>query len=145
MPKALWTQLPSYRKKMAKQVKSQIVQKKKLVQAKQREPRKRITFVSDRQAALKRKYNTLLDLLYGNPRKARCGVLGCVKPMEDNHHTKGRRGPLLLDARWFIPVCRGCHRITLEEPERARQMMGRNPQGTMIPLLCAKGGWNHSE
>lgn len=142
--KALWTTLPSYKKKLAKQASVKANQKQQSVQAKRREPKKRISFVSSNQAVLKRQYNKLLDLLYGNPRKAKCGVQGCLSVMDDNHHTFGTAGTLYLDARLFVPACRSCHNIAKDDPERARQMTGVNPQGKMIPFLCEKGQWNHS-
>lgn len=57
---------------------------------------------------------------------------GCRKRSEDVHHTRGRAGPLLLDERFWMPVCRHCHDwIRANVPEaRARG------------FLCQEGQWN---
>ena len=51
---------------------------------------------------------------------------------EDVHHTRGRAGTLLLDERFWLPVCRGAHRFIQENPAEARR----------LGLLCGVGQWN---
>lgn len=53
-------------------------------------------------------------------------------PCEDNHHKRGRLGPLLMDERYWIPVCRNLHDWIGNHPEEARK----------VGLLCQPGEWN---
>ncbi len=60
-----------------------------------------------------------------------CSGPVCRQPTSDVHHTRGRSGSLLLDERFWRPVCRKCHDWIAAEPEAARA----------VGLLCAKGDW----
>lgn len=53
-------------------------------------------------------------------------------PATQIHHTRGRAGTLLLDARFWKGVCAGIHDYIGDKPDWARE------EG----LLCAKGDWN---
>lgn len=57
---------------------------------------------------------------------------GCMSSATQVHHSRGRRGNLLLDKRFWIPLCAQCHRFVHDHPEEARE----------LGLLCAKGDWN---
>ena len=48
------------------------------------------------------------------------------------HHTRGRRGALLLDKRFWVAVSDAGHRWIESNPDKARA----------LGLLCAKGQWN---
>lgn len=48
------------------------------------------------------------------------------------HHCNGRTGSLLMDKRFWVPVCAEHHRWIHDHPEQARER----------GLLCAKGQWN---
>lgn len=48
------------------------------------------------------------------------------------HHTRGRRGALLLDKRHWVAVSDAGHRWVETNPDKARA----------LGLLCAKGQWN---
>lgn len=43
-------------------------------------------------------------------------------PSTDVHHRKYRYGPLLFDQRWWMAVCRRCHKKIHENVKWARQM-----------------------
>lgn len=44
----------------------------------------------------------------------------CGKPADTIQHAKGRRGDLLLDKRWWIPLCwNPCHSWVTEHPAEA--------------------------
>lgn len=45
----------------------------------------------------------------------------CCRPAVDVHHTRGRTGTLLLDTRFWVPVCRECHNWIQDNPAEARQ------------------------
>lgn len=38
-----------------------------------------------------------------------CMVSGCCNKSSDLHHKMGRIGKALIDTKWFMAVCRGCH------------------------------------
>lgn len=40
----------------------------------------------------------------------------------DIHHSKGRVGKLLLDVKYFVPVCRSCHRKIEDNPNMAKEL-----------------------
>lgn len=65
-----------------------------------------------------------------------CGVCH-KKPTSDVHHSRGRLGPLLMDQRFWIPVCRTCHDWIGSNPDAARKLTWKS-----IAVLCAKGEWN---
>jgi len=51
---------------------------------------------------------------------------------DDVHHCRGRASTLLIDARWWIPVCRNCHDFIQRNPKEARAR----------GWLCDWGQWN---
>lgn len=50
------------------------------------------------------------------------------------HHSRGRVSTLLLDERFWIPLCAGAHDFVGEHPNMAREQK----------LLCAVGDWNRA-
>lgn len=64
-----------------------------------------------------------------------CCVPGCLNAAMDLHHSRGRVGKLLLDERYWKPLCREHHVKAHEDIEWARGM------GLLPPL----GGWNTAE
>ena len=50
------------------------------------------------------------------------------------HHVHGKLGSLLLDARWWVPVCFSGHRFIEDNKAWAREKK----------LLCAKDDWNRA-
>lgn len=66
----------------------------------------------------------------------KCGVCAFGKTI-DVHHSRGKLGPLLIDQRFWIPVCRTCHDWIGSNPDAARKLTWNG-----IPVLCAKGEWN---
>ena len=50
----------------------------------------------------------------------------------DNHHKHGKLGKLLMDERFWIPVCRSCH-AWIDANRKAAQALG---------LLAPAGQWN---
>jgi hypothetical protein len=48
---------------------------------------------------------------------------GAIKPTSDVHHRMGCEGDLLLDERWWMPVCRACH-AWIEDHGREARVLG---------------------
>jgi hypothetical protein len=46
----------------------------------------------------------------------------CTQVSTDVHHMKGRVGSLLLDERYWLSVCRGCHYWIEMRPEAAKAL-----------------------
>lgn len=104
----------------------------------------RIRPVSERRASLMRLYysrarkfkrltNCFCAGLY--PGKNGGTFVVCAKKYHactDVHHSRGRAGSLLIDERFWIPVCRRAHNWIQANPERARA----------LGLLCQPGEWN---
>lgn len=65
----------------------------------------------------------------------RCAFPGCGKRHIDCHHTRGRAGSLLMDERFWLPICRRHHLWIDLNPTEARE----------LGLLCAKGNWNNPQ
>ena len=61
-----------------------------------------------------------------------CRFPGCKKPTTDVHHSRGRAGSLLLDKRFWIPLCREHHDWVGVNMGAARK----------LGLLCETGLWN---
>ncbi len=65
----------------------------------------------------------------------------CHAPEVEVHHQRGRVGALLNDQRFWIPLCRRCHRNVHDHPDASRIL--RVLVGDQwMPLLCARGDWN---
>lgn len=62
----------------------------------------------------------------------RCAFPGCGRRDVDCHHTRGRAGTLLMDERFWQPVCRRHHDWVAAHPREARD----------FGLLCQAGLWN---
>jgi hypothetical protein len=76
---------------------------------------RRIRPVSKAQAKRLAEYRKVrAEYLKDNPFCESCGW-----PATDVHHKKGRVGSLLLDKRYFIGLCRGCHRRVDSERKMA--------------------------
>lgn len=66
------------------------------------------------------------------PENRYCGRIGCTARATDVHHSRGRIGALLLDERFWIPICRECHVWIHQHPAAARN------HGLLAPV----GQWN---
>lgn len=141
---ALWTQLPSARKRLEAASASRLSSKANLLadrrgkaaaKATERRlerskmTRKRIRPVSKRKAAERKLYVANRDAYLATHKVC----WGCFKPSRlELHHVRGRLGPLLLDERHWMALCPACHRWVHENIEAARK---RN-------LIAAAGDWN---
>ena len=67
-----------------------------------------------------------------NPVNLMCGHPHCGSKANDCHHKLGRAGKLILDERYWVPVCQTHHEWIHTHPEAARK----------VGLLCAVGKWN---
>lgn len=115
--KALWMSLPSYRKK------------------RETKARQRIRPVSKRISAAKRKYRARVKVwLDENPRCFACPQISPfnVRFATECHHFRGRLGSLLMDERYWRPVCHSCHMYIHGFVEHARR----------LGLICKEGDWN---
>lgn len=45
-----------------------------------------------------------------------------IKLARECHHMRGRNGDLLLDERWWLPVCVSCHRWITDHGKQAREL-----------------------
>lgn len=55
------------------------------------------------------------------PKNARC--LACnLRKTDDVHHMRGRLRSLLIDLRFWLPVCRSCHDWIQANPRMAREL-----------------------
>lgn len=76
------------------------------------ENKKEIKKVSEKRAAQEKIYFKRVAIW---KKGKKCGVRGCIKDCDDAHHQKGREGALLLDEKYWFPVCRLDHtRITTD-------------------------------
>ena len=93
-------------------------------------------WIHDRRARAKargRLYRQLAkEFLLNNPRCRRCQSLGEYVRADQVHHLRGRLAALLLDTRYFIPLCQRCHSFVHAHPNSARES----------GLLCELGQWN---
>jgi len=94
-----------------------------------RQPRKKIRGRSNRMQRL---------MIYYNQRRHEYMALHPNCSMHGNchatqiHHQRGRSGTLLLDERFWKPVCAAAHALIQEHPDIARR----------TGLLCQRGDWN---
>lgn len=78
--------------------------------------RKPIRRVTKSLAARKRKYNLRVKVWLAG-KKCQC----CQNPSEHTHHSRGRIGRLLLDERFWIPLCSFHHAQVHASPAWARE------------------------
>lgn len=72
------------------------------------EPKKRkaIPKRSKKREAQEKVYNDLVRIWKVGKK---CGVRGCVSDCDDVHHQLGREGDLLLNTKYWFPICRTHH------------------------------------
>ena len=80
-------------------------------------------------------YALAKTLWFALPENRTCRWPGCTRKATDLHHSRGRIGALLLDERFWKPLCRRHHDTVQLAPELARQ----------YGLLCERGKWNVPE
>lgn len=97
--------------------------------------RNRIRSVSAVQEVRNRIYNHRVRIWKkGKCCAAWCSLMGVKRPCSDNHHIRGKVGPLLLDERYWLPVCRTCH-IKMDLPNFRTEAIKRG-------WLAGPGEWN---
>lgn len=125
---ALWTTIPSFWKRHTSKKYRQAVK-----EAKRRKP---IRNVSARLAKAKRAYNSRVKEWLKEPKHYSCQVAArrfdTFVRATQCHHQRGRRGVLLMDERYWIPVSDAGHRWIHNNPAEARK----------LGLLCEVGDWN---
>lgn len=100
--------------------------------------RKRVNSTSQRQRARNDAYNARVKVWKTERPVCDICLRGDVspgqepRPTQDCHHQRGKLGPLLMDERFWIPVCRPHHAWIDANRDLARAM----------GLLCARGEWN---
>lgn len=93
---------------------------------------RRVRAVSKRNAKRLREYNKEAKI-WKRGRLCKCfDLYGHIHQCTDVHHQRGKLGPLLMDKRFWIPVCRGLHNWIGAHPAEARK----------LGLLCHPGEWN---
>lgn len=97
-------------------------------------PRKPLKKVSKSQSRRLREYYAVRNAyLAEHPACAICLLLDQVPaPAVEVHHTRGRAGRLLADARFFAPSCRKCRDVPHDNPRWARE----------VGLLAPAAQWN---
>lgn len=100
----------------------------------QKKPRLRVRPVSKVRSARLREYSRAVALWKLKPENKMCRYPGCDRKTTDCHHSRGRVGALLLDERWWVPVCARHHDWIHANPAEARD----------IGMIAAKGDWNTS-
>ena len=91
--------------------------------------RNRIATRSNRKRKADAAYNPRVqEWKIENPR---CLFPGCTCKTEDNHHRRGRAGRLLMDERFWTPLCSRHHRWVHDNIAEARA----------LGLICEKGKW----
>lgn len=93
--------------------------------------RKFVRSISRGRAKLLREYSNRQKRWKNLGANRRCRRCGCGGRMEC-HHIRGRIGALLLDERFWAPLCPACHRWVGEHPREARA----------AGLLAGFGEWN---
>lgn len=66
------------------------------------------------------------------PENRCCAFPGCERRADDVHHTRGRVGKLLVDSRFWKPVCRHHHNWIRDNVPAARR----------LGLIAQAGQWN---
>ncbi len=66
--------------------------------------------------------------------KAGTKCVRCGRPATDQHHVRGKLGPLRNDPRYKVPMCRKCHTWVHANPNKARK----------AGLLATLGQWNRT-
>lgn len=125
---ALWLSLPNARKA------AQLARGRAKAAKPGKDRRKPIRPVSKAQARRNRAYKVTADKFrLENPWCHGCARVFKVptRPTTEVHHLRGRRGPLLIDVRFLIPLCSTCHRWTHDNPDTARR----------VGLICERGEW----
>lgn len=87
---------------------------------------KKVKHRSSKRAAQERVYNSILP---GWKEGKTCGVKGCLVDCQECHHMRGRIGDLLLDIRFWFPVCHNHHVQITNNPEWALK------EGYSLPRL----------
>lgn len=109
-PKALWTQVfPSQAVPPAAPMS-------------QKKTRKRVRPMSKALTSQRAKYRVSVAAWKAKAENRFCKFPGCTRKTEDCHHTRGRRGELLLDERFWFPVCRRHHDWIRDNPTEARKI-----------------------
>ena len=100
-----------------------------------KKPRKTVNHVSKVRSAQLREYSRMVKAWKALPENRMCSYTGgCDKPTTDCHHSRGKIGALLTDARWWKPPCRMHHDWVGSHPVEARA----------LGLIAPSGQWNTS-
>jgi hypothetical protein len=83
-------------------------------------PRVAISRVSDKRSRQEVLYYAARKVYLKHHPTCHANIHPCCSIMStDVHHQKGRIGDLLLDQKFWLPVCRGCHDYIELHPEEA--------------------------
>lgn len=75
---------------------------------------------SKRRAKQERQYNKRVKVWKEENPFCQVGGLDCTELTDDCHHMKGKIELLLLDERYWLPVCRNCHTYLERNPTWAK-------------------------
>jgi hypothetical protein len=81
----------------------------------------KIAPVKKSRAKQNRQYKPLADKFKLDNPNCQIKHDGCTIETTDVHHTRGRRGKLLLDMRWWKASCRSCHRWATDNSKEAKE------------------------
>ncbi len=89
-------------------------------------------------AKRRRAYNARVKVWRGG----KCCAFIPHKAATQCHHQRGRIGSLLMDERFWIPICAEGHAWIDANREEARKTVALLQDGRHLLLLCAPGEWN---
>lgn len=80
---------------------------------------KPIRQVSKKRQAQLDEYSKKRDEFIKQHPTCRAGLKRCTEVADDVHHMKGKENDLLLDERYWLPICRSCHIIITAQSRMA--------------------------
>ena len=80
---------------------------------KSKQPKSKIKPVSEKRSKELTIYHSLKESWLSRPENRYCAVKtgDCLGQATEVHHKKGRENLLLLDQKYWLPICRNCHRF----------------------------------
>lgn len=81
--------------------------------------KKRIPQRSEKKTKLDEIYAIIRPQWMRHNRRCRARFAGCTDLATEIHHMNGRDGFWLIISKWFLPICRNCHRFATKNSAEA--------------------------
>lgn len=81
--------------------------------------KKRIPMRSEKKGKLDDIYAIIRPQWLRHNKKCRARFAGCREDATEIHHMNGRRGFWLIISKWFLPICRSCHKFATKNSAEA--------------------------